>query len=225
MVTLYTAIGCYKLDNHGVPTVVAGNRNHKLDTYELLLWSSLAFRILTYQELRAQFYQTERELHILGELDFDHYLNRLCTRRLVAFGTDYTGVDALYDLIGHLHVQSLPNGITMKTASFMKLLLYRRLSFKKAAHIFHSEKLEPAEKHVISLIRHQTLSTAELILCAENGKKSLRNPDELMDCIYTDDSTDCESIITDGRMSETRFPILTAVASLYFKQRIMFQIV
>lgn len=43
------------------------------------------------------------KLHILGELDFDHYLDRLTMRRLVASGRDCIGVDALCDLLGHLH--------------------------------------------------------------------------------------------------------------------------
>lgn len=84
MLTLYTAIGNYRLTEKGLPLVTAGGQDCALDAHELLLWSSLAFRILTYQELRAEFYKKERELHILGELDFDHYLNRLIMRRLVA---------------------------------------------------------------------------------------------------------------------------------------------
>ena len=39
-----------------------GGRDCGLAPHELLLWSSLAFRILTYEELRAEFYE-ERELH------------------------------------------------------------------------------------------------------------------------------------------------------------------
>ena len=127
MLTLYTAIGNYRLTEKGLPLVTAGGRDCALDAHELLLWSSLAFRILTYQELRAEFYEKERELHILGELDFDHYLNRLIMRRLVASGKDCTGVDALYDLLGHLYVQPAPNGITVKAISFLKLILSRRL--------------------------------------------------------------------------------------------------
>ena len=99
MITLYTSIGTYRLERDGLPVVVTGSRDCGLCPHELLLWSSLAFRILTYEELRAEFYEKERELHILGELDFDHYLNRLIMRGLVASGMDCTGIDALYDLL------------------------------------------------------------------------------------------------------------------------------
>ena len=224
MLTLYTAIGNYRLTEKGLPLITAGGRDCALDAHELLLWSSLAFRILTYQELRAEFYKKERELHILGELDFDHYLNRLIMRRLVASGKDCTGVDALYDLLGHLYLQPAPNSILVKTVSFFKLLLERKFPFRKALTVFHSERLDPMEKQVMALLRHQMLSTAELIGCTENGKRHLKNNDELMECLYHDETIDCDSIVTDCRVSETRFPVLTAVANLYFKQQITFQI-
>lgn len=125
MMTLYTAIGTYKLNTSGLPTVMVGEQEYGLDSHELLLWSCLAFRILTYQELKEEFCQQEKDLHILGELGFDRYLNRLITRRLVVSGQDCTGVDALYDLMGHLHVQPIPSGMAVKTIGFLKLWLCR----------------------------------------------------------------------------------------------------
>lgn len=225
MMNLYTAIGTYKLNTRGLPTVVCGNKEYGMDTHELLLWTSLSFRILTYQELRAEFYERERELHILGELDFDHYLNRLIMRRLVAVGKDCTGVDALYDLLGHLHVQSIPDNAFIKAITFCKLVLFRKIPFHKAASIFRSVSLEPMEERILSLVKTQTLSTAELILCTENGISKLKDNDALMEALYADEETDCNTIISECRVSETRFSVLTAIANLYLKQRITFQIV
>ena len=222
---LYTAIGTYKINTTGLPTVIAGDKEYELDAHELILWTSLAFRIHTYQELRSIYHEKQKDLHIMSELDFDHYLNRLLMRRLIVSGQDYTGIDAFYDLIGHLHIKAVPCGLGVNIISFLKLFFYRKLPLRKAITIFHSEKLEPMEKQVMSLIQHQTLSTAELILCTENGKKTLKNTDELMDCLYSDGKTDCDSIVTDGRVSTSRFPVLTAIANLYLKQRIMFQII
>ena len=224
MLTLYTAIGNYRLTKKGLPLVTAGGQDYVLDAHELLLWSSLAFRILTYQELRAEFYEKERELHILGEFDFDYYLNCLTMRRLVASGKDYTGVDALYDLLGHLYVQPAPNSITVKAVSFLKLVLGRRLPFRKALMVFRTEKLEPIEKQVLALLHHEMLSTAELIQCTEKGKTHLKDSNDLMNCLYQEEDCDCESIVTDCRISETRFSVLTAIANLYFKQQVTFQI-
>ena len=225
MIKLYTAIGTYKINAHGLPTIIAGDKEYGLDAHELIIWTTLAFRILSYQELRDRYYEKENDLKLMNELDFDHYLNRLLMRRLIVCGQDCTGIDALYDLVGHLHIETIPSGVLVNVSSFLKLWLFRKTSFKKALSIFHTAKLEPLEKRVLSLIKHQTLSTAELIMCVESGKTKLKNTSELMDCLYSDEHTDCESIIIDGRISETRFPVLTAIANLYFKHRIMFQVI
>lgn len=68
------------------------------------------------------------------------------------------------------------------------------------------------------------LSTAELIGCTENEKHRLKNNNELIECLYHDETADCDNIVTDCRTSETRFSVLTAVANLYLKQQITFQI-
>lgn len=224
MMKLYTAIGNYKLNTHGLPTVVSGDHEYCLDPYELIIWTSLTFRILTHQELRAEFYRREQELHILGESEFEHYLNRLIVRRLIISGQDDTGVDALYDLIGHLYVQTVPDSLMSRTIAFFKLVFGHKLSFKKALQIFHLEKTEPSERQIMSFIRRQELSVAELILCLDKGKKTINSTKELMECLYQDEHTDCESIVTDGRLCEARYSVLSAVANLYMKQYITFHI-
>lgn len=184
MMTLYTAVGRYKMTGKGLPLVTAGGRECALTPHELILWSSLAFRILTYDELKTAFYKKEQELHIMGELDFDHYLNRLIMRRLIASGRDCTGVDALYDLLGRLYLQSSHTGFSAKVLTFIKLCLRHGISMRQAASVFNSEKLEPMEKQLISLLNRQMLSTAELIQCAQKDIKQLKNNNELMEYLF-----------------------------------------
>ena len=71
MIRLYTAVGTLKLNSHGLPTLVSIDREYGLTALELVLWSCLSFRILTYDELRKAFFEKERDLHILGEEEFD----------------------------------------------------------------------------------------------------------------------------------------------------------
>lgn len=225
MMTLYTAVGKYQINTAGLPLIITGSGQEcALDAHELILWSSLAFRILTYEELKKEFYEKERELRILGELDFDHYLNRLTMRQLIASGRDCTGVDALYDLLGHLYAQQIPNGLLLQIITFLKLLFHRKFTLRQATFVFQREALEPAEKNVLSLLKHQMLSSAELISCVEKGQSSLRNSEELVDLLYRNHDCDCNSILTDSRFSDTRIPTLTAIANLYLKQKILFQI-
>ena len=45
-----------------------------------------------------------------------------------------------------------------------------------------------------------------------------------MEQIYAEETSDCDSIVTEGRTLEIRRPVLTAVANLYLKQLITLQI-
>ena len=224
MMTLYTAVGRYKMTGKGLPLVTAGGRECALTPHELILWSSLAFRILTYDELKAAFYKKEQELHIMGELDFDYYLNRLIMRRLIASGRDCTGIDALYDLLGRLYLQSSHTGFPAKFLTFLKLCLCHGISVRQAACVFRSEKLEPMEKQLISLLNRQMLSTAELIKCVQKGITQLKNKNKLMEYLYQDNDADCESFIIESRFSEKSIPVLAAITNLYLKQQIVFNI-
>lgn len=133
-------------------------------------------------------------------------------------------MDALYDLLGHLYIEKTPSGLPAKTAAFLNLWLRKRMPFRKALAVFHTKKPEATEKKLLSLIRHQQLSTAELIQCMEKGSFHIRNSRQLIEQIYAEETADCDSIVTEGRTLEIRRPVLTAVANLYLKQLITFQI-
>ena len=214
MIRLYTAVGTFKFNKHGLPTIVCADREYGLTSMELVLWSCLSFRILTYDE---------RELHVLSEEEFDQYLNRLLQRKLVVCGEDYVGVDALYALIGHLQLQAVPNSIPVKLLTFVKLLLSRKVSLKTALCIFHSVRLDPLESQVMQLLKNQDLSAAEVILCNENHISHLKDSTALMEALYNDEETDYNTLVTSARTSSSRIPVLSAIANLYLKQQIILQ--
>ena len=224
MITLYTALGTYRMAPDGTPYILSGRKEYALDTHELLLWSVLAFRILTYEEIRKEFYEKERELHILSDTELDHHLNRLTVRQLIVSGRDETGMDALYDLLGHLYVEKVPGGIIPKAAAFLKLVLVKHIPLKKAALVFQTKKVEPFEKKLLRLLSHQILSTAELVQCAMHNQFNIKNSRQLIDCIYGDENADYQTIVTDGRTLDARYPVVEAVANLYLKQCITLQI-
>ena len=124
----------------------------------------------------------------------------------------------------HLYLEKAPSGLPAKTAAFLNLWLKKRMPFRKALAVFHTEKPEATERKLLSLLRHQQLSTAELIQCMEKGSFHIRNSRQLMEQIYAEETSDCDSIVTEGRTLEIRRPVLTAVANLYLKQLITLQI-
>ena len=223
MMTLYTALGTYHMTPDGTPCILSDDQEFALDIHELLLWSILAFRILTYDEIRREFYEKEQELHIMADTDLDHYLNRLTIRRLIISGRDESGMDALYDLFGRLYLKKTPDDLLTKLTAFLDLWLFKRIPFRKAKAVFESPALEPLEKKLLRMIDRQLLSTAELIQCAARGHFDIKDSDELIDCLYADAETDYKSIVADTRTMDERRPFLSAVANLYLKQRITLQ--
>ena len=204
MITLYTAIGTCKIKERKFPDVMAGGKEYGLGAQEFLIWSILAFRILTYQELRDEFYEKERELHILGEAEFDDYLNRLLYRGLAASGCSETGIDALYLLLEHLQPQPVPRDPATNFLCFLHLWVVRKLPFRMAVSAFYSEKLSRKEKKMLSLLRGRACSVKELI-------HSTASEEDRKNCLDT------------TFLFANRDPVLVTISNLYLKQLLTFQ--
>lgn len=208
MMTLYTAVGRYTTtrtkDGQTDPAVMVNGRKYSLSIHEMLICSSLLGQILTYEELKQEFYEKEREIHILSDLSFDHFLNRLVMRGLIVSGRDVTGVDALYNLLRHLYIRPV------RYSLWNKLMTFRH------------KGLDPTEKKVLHLCHDQLLSTAELMQCLESGKQHLKSHRELMECLYQDDNTDYQNISIPVRFADIHVAVLSAIANLYLKRIILF---
>lgn len=167
MLTLYTAVGSYQIkqkpNGDSYPVVILGNRELHLGPHEMLLWSSLSWSILTHQEARALFYEKEAELHILSDLDFEHYLKRLVFRGLIASGTDYTGINALYNLLDPLYIRSAATTPIAKLGALADLVFLKRFPFKAALAIFRKDRLTPDEKRLLRRHNLETLPIGRLL--------------------------------------------------------------
>ena len=89
MLTLYTAVGSLKFERTNgkpVPYIINNEKEYGMSKEELLVWSCLAFQILTYPELEQV---VERNCADSGQsisLPLSHYLNRLLLRGLLVKG-------------------------------------------------------------------------------------------------------------------------------------------
>ena len=146
MLTLYTAVGTLKFQKttggKSIPLVINDGQEYGLSDDELLLWSCLAFQILTLHELQDAY--TLRQIQKEGPkgLSFQHYLNRLSLRGLVVSGIGLTGVDALYRLLGSLTIIPF-EGYLFPSGSFgcVQLLSGRNYWCKRVWQIFKEETL------------------------------------------------------------------------------------
>lgn len=162
MITLYTVVGGYIIKDNKPFVILSNKKECCLDIYELLIWSGLAFQILTYKELKKLFYERQKESQIPETFKFEFYLNRLITRQLIVSGRGETGVDALFDLFGCLTIHYTKEGVLAKCITFFKLFL-KGVSFNQCKKIFLTEPLEKIEKNMLQFIKNQSFSTAEIL--------------------------------------------------------------
>ena len=225
--TFYTAIGKYEFrkdtDGNKFPVIIAEEKEYTLNPWEMILWSSLIWNILTCDEVRNVFYAKEREMHILGELPCESYIDRLENKGLLVSGHGITAVDALHDLLSGLYVIPIRANLLSKTASFLHLTFMRWIPYKVTKHIFDQPRFSAAEAKVMKLAKQNRLSVGELIKCVECGIVDVSTNDKLMDSLYDDEITTYKNIGTLFRTCDACNPVLEAVTTLYLNKHILFE--
>lgn len=226
MITLYTAVGRYVLrkDSQGnqYPVVITHGNESILDVPEMIIWSSLLWKISTYDELRHEYLEKSRSAQISGQYALDHYLNRLQQRGLVVSGKDYVGIDAVYNLISRLYVIPMTDSMLAKITAFIGLS-FKGTPLRITKNIFLRTKLSENEKQVILLARQQMMSTAELIQCVQGGISDVSTEDKLLEAIYSDGDTSSDNIQISSRFAMAQQQVLQAVANLYLKKQVLFE--
>ena len=225
--TLYTAIGKYEFrrdkDGNKQPVIIAEEKEYTLDIWEMILWSSLIWKIHTHDEITKIFYKKEREVHVLGDLSCETYIDRLESTGLIVSGHGITAVDALHDLLSKLYVIPVTANFFTKSAAFLHLTFVKRIPYKVTKHIFDKPQFSTAEAKVMKLAGQNRLSVGELIKCVECGIMDVSTNDKLIDSLYDDDITTYKNIGTLFRTCDSCNPVLEAVASLYLNKQIVFE--
>ena len=225
--TIYTAIGKYEFrkdtDGNKMPVIVAEDKEYTLDIWEMILWSSLIWNIHTHDEIMKIFYKKEREVHVLGELSCETYIDRLESAGLIVSGHGITAVDALHDLLSKLYIIPVKATFLSKSIAFLHLTFVKRIPSKVTKHIFDKPQFSEAEAKVMKLAGQNRLSVGELIKCVECGVVDVSTNDKLMDSLYDDEITTYKNIGTLFRTCDACNPVLEAVASLYLNKQIVFE--
>ena len=225
--TLYTAIGKYEFkrdkDGNKLPVIIAEEKEYTLDIWEMILWSSLIWNIHTHDEITKIFYKKEREVHVLGELSCETYIDRLESTGLIVSGHGITAVDALHDLLSKLYVIPVTANFFTKSAAFLHLTFMKRIPYKVTKHIFDKPQFSAAEAKVMKLAGQNRLSVGELIKCVECGVVDVSTNDKLMDSLYDDEITTYKNIGTLFRTCDSCNSVLEVVASLYLNKQIVFE--
>ncbi|MDD2980958.1 MAG: cell division protein [Hespellia sp.] len=224
MLTLYTAIGQlttrHNLTKDLTPLVLMNQEEYALSPHELVLWSCLAFQILTKSELRERYEAGLRTQHLASDPDFEHYLRRLLLRGILVSGTGYTGADALYRLLGTLYMVPVKNTAAMRLYECFHRIASGKLIRSAIKDSFQTPDLKRLDALILKLAKTFHFSVAELLGYMELQAKP-ENTDEVFKQIYADADDTCDTLADKMQIDHTQFPILQSVGNLYLHRQIL----
>lgn len=224
--TLYTAVGHFKkvvTQDGAYPVVLVNREEYRMDPQEMTVWTILNWRILDAQGVEEHYEPLFRTLMLEERRTLEHCLGRLVTRGLVAAGHGETDFEALYDLLGGLYVVPISESLSLRTITFLKMLLLDGVPFARAKRIFQKVPLSEGEARVMALARQALLSTAELIRCVELGVTDVSNDEKVMDALYCAADATSDNMGDLMRASQDREPVTLSVANLCLHKQIIFE--
>lgn len=225
MMTFYSAVGSYRLktnQGHKVPYIQKLGALHPISMLEFLIWTTLLWEVMTYQELKDA-YEAQCKNLKLDAPPLDTLLDNLVARKLVIKGVGYTGVDALYNMLSDAFIIPYELSGLKKTATILKLLLKGKISFTETIRVLHSERATADEARVMDLIQQTPLSTAELVRCFDLNLRDVSTVDKLLAGLYPDEGADQTHIVNEEVFSQNAALVLQAVANLYLDRKVILE--
>lgn len=224
MMTFYAAIGSYRIKNeegHKVPYIQKLGKLYPISIPEFVIWSTLLWEVMTYDELKKHYDHQIRELK--GQIPaFDELLEMLVKRKLIVRGIGYTGRDALYNMLADAFVIPFRISGGRKATSVFKLWLQGKISMLDAHKIMKMRPRTKVEGRIIRLVEQSPLSTSEIIRCFERNITDVSSADKIIAGVYEDSVQ--ATIANEEFMSEYSVPVLEAVSNLYLNREIILEI-
>ena len=189
---------------------------------DFLFCQGTDYYLLTIYELERAYTSRLEDSGRPEGLSFSHYLNRLLLRGLIVKGDGLTGVDALYRLLGKLHIQPVADRFSIRLFTCIQLYLEGKIKISDFGRYLKKEKCEPMEEAALKLTKATDLTTAELLACVEQGATA-KNPKEVWNLLYEDTDATYESLADEAQLLHIQYPVLQAVGNLYLNKQISFQ--
>ena len=225
MMTFYAAVGSYRIkteDGHKVPYIQKLGKLYPISIPEFVIWSTLLWEVMTYDELE-KFYQQQ-----IGELKgkapaFDEMLNMLIKRKLIIRGIGYTGRDALYNMLSDAFVIPFRISGGRKMLNVLRLWCGGKISLLDAHKIMKPRSSTEAEDRVMALVEQTPLSTSEIIRCFERNIADVSTTEKVIAGVYPDSTQD--TIANEEFMSAHSGQVLEAISNLYLNREIILEVV
>lgn len=223
----YTTVGIFKLKRHEknntYPLVILGGKECELDVQEMMIWSSLNWRILNSEQLRSYYEDMEKKSNFICSRSFDDALNRLINRGLVSVGAGETDEEALYNLISKLYIVPLYQSAFVRIVSFLRLALCFDVPYEKAKVLFQRDKKTKTEKKIMELAFATPMSTAEMIKCVDKNIDFILSEDDVVELLYDDETVTSDTIADISRHLPSARGVMTAISNLYLRRQILFE--
>lgn len=225
--TLFTAVGRMekRTDSPGrsYPVIVLGGKDYMVDLQEMLVWSSLNWRIARKNEIGELYNKAVLDYSFQTDRTWSACVERLLIRGLLVSGSGATDYDALYDLLSTMYIIPASGSLPLRLFSFLKLVLVKDVPLSMARRLLCGDKRTAGEKQVMRLAGQTLMSTAEIIKCVEKGIHSLPNEESVLDNLYDDRDTTSDNIAYLVKSSANSKPVVLAVANLYLRRQIIFE--
>lgn len=169
--TLFTAVGRMekRTDSPGrsYPVIVLGGKDYMVDLQEMLVWSSLNWRIARKNEIGELYNKAVLDYSFQADRTWNACVERLLIRGLLVSGSGATDYDALYDLLSTMYIIPASGSFPLRLFSFLKLVLVKDVPLSMARRLLCGDKRTAGEKQVMRLAGQTLMSTAEIIKCVE----------------------------------------------------------
>ena len=225
MMTFYAAIGTYRIrteNGHKIPYIQKLGKLHPISIPEFVVWSTLLWEVMTYDELKRLYEEQVRELDGVHP-SFDELLSMLLKRKLIIKGIGYTGADALYSMLSDAFVIPFRVNGGRKLWSALKLWCNGRISAHQARNILKPRTTSPMEERVVRLVEQTPLSTSEIIRCVECGITDVSTADKVIEGVYPDSTQ--KTIANEEFMAAPTNAVLEAVSSLYLNREVVLEVI
>jgi hypothetical protein len=226
MMKFYAAVGCYKIKREQdscEPYIQSLGKLHPISIPEFVIWTTLLWDVLSYDELK-ELYQEQTAIIPGILMQFDELLNMLVERKLIVCGQGYTGVDALCNMLSDAFVIPYRARSWRTIGKMLAMWLKGDISTFDLFTAWKTNDVESGERTVLQLTKHTPLSTSEIAYCFENGISKVRGSQQVVAIMYDRDDVDQKTLSTALTQSEKRDEVLTAVANLYLKRKILFEV-
>ncbi len=227
MLTLYTAVGNLTIrkgsNQKQYPVILLNQREYALVPQELVLWTSLAFQILTRQELEKLYTTELTKQKISDDLSFEHFLRRLLLRGLITEGNGLTGVDALYGLLGTLYIEPVKNTRSIRLFTCIQQFIDGGMKMSDIGKHLKAPANSKLEELILKLTHMLPLSVAELLGYMELGEQIDIPLHQAMDVLYKEKEETCDTLAQKARINHMQLPVLQAIGNLYLHKQILFQ--